>query len=178
MGTRNLFLTKERKECRLAEKPGRQRSIQGLTQREVAQEASIDDSTVQSYELWKDGLHDHFCKRDYPAIYPDYDPMKPDSGQRWISERFAYDLKDMRRIRGLNQEEIAEKMSLSLFTLCSYEQGKRMLSAKQMEALCEAPGITSTALKRHYFGSPNQAMRETQTAYRLGSSNAKLIPKA
>ncbi|HJI81360.1 MAG TPA: hypothetical protein OIM20_06510 [Eggerthellaceae bacterium] len=27
-----------------------------------------------------------------------------------------------------------------------------------MEALCEALGVTSTALTRHYFGSPNQAM--------------------
>lgn len=110
------------------------------------------------YEPWKDEFHDHFSKRDYPAVYPDYDPMKPDSGQRWISERFAAALKDMRRIRGLNQEELAEKAGLSLFTLRSYEQGKRMPRAKHMEALCEALGITSTALTRHYFGSPNQAM--------------------
>lgn len=27
-----------------------------------------------------------------------------------------------------------------------------------MEDLCEALGVTSTALTRHYFGSPNQAM--------------------
>ena len=33
-----------------------------------------------------------------------------------------------------------------------------MPRAKQMEALCEALGVTSTALTRHYFGSPNQAM--------------------
>ena len=84
--------------------------------------------------------------------------MKPDSGQRWISERFAAALKDMRRIRSLNQEELAEKAGLSLFTLRSYEQGKRMPRAKQMEALCEVLGVASTALTRHYFGSPNQAM--------------------
>lgn len=53
---------------------------------------------------------------------------------------------------------LAEKAGLSLFALRSYEQGKRMPRAKQMEALCEALGVTSTALTRHYFGSPNQAM--------------------
>lgn len=117
-----------------------------------------EDAFRDDYELWKDEFHDRFSKRDYPAVYPDYDPMKPDSGQRWISERFAAALKDMRRIHGLNQEELAEKAGLSLFTLRSYEQGKRMPRAKQMEALCEALDITSTALTRHYFGSPNQAM--------------------
>lgn len=252
MEMRNPLLPRERKEYRLAEKLRRLRSLRGLTQREVAQAASIDESTVRNYELarrmpkpehvrglaaalevmpealipfddaadhnelllmtveladaygfefgynddfayiaptrdffiqgigrwakayaamckneeafrddyelWKDEFHDHFSKRDYPAVYPDYDPMKPDSGQRWISERFAAALKDMRRIRGLNQEELAEKAGLSLFTLRSYEQGKRMPRAKQMEALCEALGVTGAALMRHYFGSPNQAM--------------------
>lgn len=249
---RNPLLPKERKEYRLAEKLRRLRALRGLTQKEVAQAAGIDESTVRNYELarrmpkpehvqglaaalevmpealtpfddaadhnelflmtveladaygfefgynddfayiaptrdffiqgigrwtkayaamckneeafrddyelWKDEFHDHFSKRDYPAVYPDYDPMKPDSGQHWISERFAAALKDMRRIRGLNQEELAEKAGLSLFTLRSYEQGKRLPRAKQMEALCEALGVTSTALTRHYFGSPNQAM--------------------
>lgn len=252
MEMRNPLLPRERKEYRLAEKLRRLRSLRGFTQREVAQAAGIDESTVRNYELarrmpkpehirglaaalevmpealipfddaadhnelfrmtveladaygfefgynddfayiaptrdffiqgigrwtkayaamckneeafrddyelWKDEFHDHFNKRDYPAVYPDYDPMKPDSGQRWISERFAAALKDMRRIRNLNQEELAEKAGLSLFTLRSYEQGKRMPRAKQMEALCEALGVTSTALARHYFGSPNQAM--------------------
>ncbi len=252
MEMRNPLLPKERKEYRLAEKLRRLRGLRGLTQKEVAQAASIDESTVRNYELarrmpkpehvrglaaalevmpealisfddaadqnelflmlveitdaygfefghngdfayiaptrdffiqgigrwakayeamrknegafrddyelWKDEFHDHFSKRDYPAVYPDYDPMKPDSGQRWTSERFASALKDMRRIRGLNQEELAEKAGLSLFTLRSYEQGKRMPRAKQMEALCEALSVTSTALTQHYFGSPNQAM--------------------
>ena len=252
MEMRNPLLPKERKEYRLAEKLRRLRSLRGLSQREVAQAAGIDESTVRNYELarrmpkpehvrglaaalevmpealipfddaadhnelflmtvemadaygfefgynddlayiaptrdffiqgigrwaktyeamcknegafrddyelWKDEFHDHFGKRDYPAVYPDYDPMKPDSGQRWISERFAAALKDMRRIRNLNQEELAEKAGLSLFTLRSYEQGKRMPRSRQMEALCEALGVTSTALSRHYFGSPNQAM--------------------
>lgn len=53
---------------------------------------------------------------------------------------------------------LAEKAGLSLFTLRSYEQGKRMPRAKQMEALCEALGVTGAALMRHYFGSPNQVM--------------------
>lgn len=252
MEMRNPLLPRERKEYRLAEKLRWLRSLRGLTQREVAQAAGIDESTVRNYELarrmpkpehvrglaaalevmpealipfdddtdhnelflmtveladaycfefgynddfayiaptrnffiqgierwakayeamrtneeafrddyelWKDEFHDHFSKRDYPAVYPNYDPMKPDSGQRWISEHFAAALKDIRRIRGLNQEELAEKAGLSLFTLRSYEQGKRMPRAKQMEALCEALGVTPTALTRHYFGSPNQAM--------------------
>lgn len=252
MEMRNPLLPKERKEYRLAEKLRRLRALRGLTQREVAQAAGIDESTVRNYELarrmpkpehvrglaaalevmpealipfddaadqnelflmlveiadaygfefgyngdfayiaptrdffiqgigrwakayeamrknegtfrddyelWKDEFHDHFGKRDYPAVYPDYDPMKPDSGQRWTSERFASALKDMRRIRGLNQKELAEKAGLSLFTLRSYEQGKRMPRSRQMEALCEALSVTPTALARHYFGSPNQAM--------------------
>lgn len=40
----------------------------------------------------------------------------------------------------------------------NYELARRIPRAKQMEALCEALGVTSTALTRHYFGSPNQAM--------------------
>lgn len=136
----------------------RLRSLRRLTQREVAHATGVDESTVHNHESRKDECRDHFSKRDYPAVYPDYDPMKPDSGQRWISERFAAALKDMRRIRDLNQEELAEKVGMSLFTLRSYEQGKRIPRAKQMEALCEALSVTSTALMRHYFGSPNQAM--------------------
>lgn len=60
--------------------------------------------------------------------------------------------------RERKEYRLAEKAGLSLFTLRSYEQGKRMPRAKQMETLCEALGVTSTALTRHYFGSPNQAM--------------------
>lgn len=249
MEMRNPLLPRGREEYRLAEKLRQLRSLRGLTQREVAQVAGIDESTVRNYELarrmpkpeqvrslaaalevmpealipfdpaadhnelflmtveladiygfefgynddfayiaptmdffiqgigrwakayeamcknegafrgdyelWKDEFHDHFSKRDYPAAYPDYDSNKPESGQRWMSESFAAALKDMRRIRSLNQEEIAEKAGLSLFTLRSYEQGKRIPRAKQMEALCEALGVTLTALTRHYFGSPN-----------------------
>lgn len=252
MEMRNPLPPRECKEYRLAEKLRWLRSLRGLTQREVAQAAGIDDSTVRNYELarrmpkpehirglaaalevmpealipfdntadhnelflmtveladaygfefgyngdfayiaptrdffiqgierwanaysamrkneeafrddyelWKDEFHDHFSKRDYPAVYPDYDPMNPDSRQRWISGRFSSALKDMRRIRGLNQEELSEKAGLSLFTLRSYEQGKRMPRAKQMEALCETLDVTSTALTRHYFGSPNQTI--------------------
>lgn len=60
--------------------------------------------------------------------------------------------------RERKEYRLAEKAGLSLFTLRSYEQGKRMPRAKQMETLCEALGVTLTALTRHYFGSPNQAM--------------------
>ena len=60
------------------------------------EEAFRDD-----YELWKDELRDHFSKRGYSAIYPDYDPMKPNSGQWWTSDRFAVVLRDIRRICGL-----------------------------------------------------------------------------
>lgn len=87
MEMRNPLLPKERKEYRLAEKLRRLRSLRGLTQREVAQAAGIDESIVRNYEL-----------------------------------------------------------------------ARRIPRAKQMEALCEALGVTSTALTRHYFGSPNQAM--------------------
>ena len=140
--------------------PTRDFFIQGIGRWAKAYEAMRKNEGTfrDDYELRKDEFHDHFSKRDYPAVYPDYDPMKPDSGQRWTSERFASALKDMRRIRGLNQEELAEKAGLSLFTLRSYEQGKRMPRSRQMEALCEALSVTSTALTRHYFGSPNQAM--------------------
>lgn len=58
--------------------------------------------------------------------------------------------------RERKEYRLAEKADLSLFTLRSYEQGKRMPRAKQMEALCEALSVTSAALMRHYFGS--QAM--------------------
>ena len=60
--------------------------------------------------------------------------------------------------RERKEYRLAEKAYLSLFTLRSYEQGKHMPHAKQMEDLCEALGVTSTALTRHYFSSPNKAM--------------------
>ena len=69
-----------------------------------------------------------------------------------------YDGIEFRGFAQSDVEELAEKAGLSLFTLRSYEQGKRMPRAKQMEALCEALGVTGAALTRHYFGSPNQAM--------------------
>ena len=51
MEMRNPLLPRERKEYRLAEKLRRLRSLRGLTQREVAQAAGIDESTVRNYEL-------------------------------------------------------------------------------------------------------------------------------
>lgn len=130
--------------------------IQGIGRWAKACEAmhKNEETLRDDYELWKDEFHDRFSKRDYLAVYPDYDPMKPDSGQQWISDRFSAAPKDMCRIRGLNQEELAEKAGSSLFTLRGYEQGKRMPCTKQLEALCEALDITSTALTKHYFGSP------------------------
>ena len=38
-------------------------------------------------------------------------------------------------------------MGLSLFTMRSYEYGKRMPCAKQMEALCGVLSVTTAALK-------------------------------
>lgn len=253
MEARNPFLPREHKEYRLAEKLRKLRTMRGLTQKEVAQIAGIDESTVRNYELarrtpkpehvrglanalevmpealvvfddyaginelflmtieladvysfefgydddcaymtptrgffiegisrwtlaytelcrneeafrddyelWKDEFHDHFNKADYPDVYPEYDPMKPDSEQRWTSDRFSTALKELRLICGLTQEELADRAGISLFTLRSYEQSKRKPRKKQMEALCDALGITEAALRKHYFGSPNQAMR-------------------
>lgn len=51
MEMRNPLLPRERKEYRLAEKLRRLRSLRGLTQKEVAQAAGIDESTVRNYEL-------------------------------------------------------------------------------------------------------------------------------
>ena len=249
---RNPFLPKDREEYRLAEKLRRLRAQRGLTQKEVAQIAGIDESTVRNYELarrvpdpeqirglatalevmpealalfndhasltelflmtveisrhygfefgyndnfayitptseffiegigrwakayeamckdaesfredyelWKDEFHGHFKKSDYPAVYPDYDPMKPEAEKDWVSKRFANALKDARRLSGMTQEELAEKAGISMFTLRSYEQGKRLPRDKQMKAICDALGITESALSRHYFSSPNQAM--------------------
>ena len=126
--------------------------------RAYAEMSRNEEAFREDYELWKDEFHGRFSKQDYPAVYPDYDPMRPDSKQRWLSDRFAAALKDMRRICGFKQEELAERADLNLFTLRSYEQGKRIPRAKQMEALCEALGITSTVLTKHYFGSPDQAI--------------------
>lgn len=117
------------------------------------EEAFRDD-----YELWKDEFHDHFSKADFPEICLEHDSMNPDFEQRWTSDRFAAALKEIRLICGLTQEELADRAGISLFTLRSYEQGKRMPRAKQMGALCSALGITDAALARHYFGSPNQTM--------------------
>ncbi|WP_368156325.1 helix-turn-helix domain-containing protein, partial [Collinsella aerofaciens] len=48
---RNPLLPRGREEYRLAEKLRQLRSLRGLTQREVAQVAGIDESTVRNYEL-------------------------------------------------------------------------------------------------------------------------------
>ena len=134
--------------------------IEGIGRWAKAYEAMCEheDSFREDYELWKDEFHGHFKKSDYPDIYPDYDPMKPDAEKDWVTIRFAAALKDARRLGGMTQEELAEKAGISMFTLRSYEQGKRLPRKKQMEAICDALGITECALSRHYFGSPNQAM--------------------
>lgn len=51
MEMRNSLLPRGREEYRLAEKLRQLRSLRGLTQREVAQVAGIDESTVRNYEL-------------------------------------------------------------------------------------------------------------------------------
>ena len=48
---RNPFLPKDREEYRLAEKLRRLRAQRGLTQKEVAQIANINESTVRNHEL-------------------------------------------------------------------------------------------------------------------------------
>lgn len=117
-----------------------------------------EDAFRDSYELWKGEFHDHFEKSDYPDIYPDYDPLDDDAAQRWMGEKFSDALKDARRFAGLTQEQLADESGISMFTLRSYEQGKRMPRKKQKEALCEALGLSDAGLEFHYFGSPNQAM--------------------
>ncbi len=134
--------------------------IEGIGRWAKAYEAMCEheDSFREDYELWKDEFHGHFKKSDFPDIYPEYDPVKPDAEKEWVSSHFAAALKDARRLSGMTQEELAEKAGISMFTLRSYEQGKRLPREKQMEAICDALGITECALSRHYFGSPNQAM--------------------
>lgn len=140
--------------------PTREFFIEGVGRWAKAYEAMCEheDSLREDYELWKDEFHGHFKKSDYLSVYPDYDPMKPDVEKEWVSSQFAAALKDARRLSGMTQEELAEEADVSMFTLRSYEQGKRLPREKQMEAICDALGITECALSRHYFGSPNQAM--------------------
>ena len=38
---------------------------------------------------------------------------------------FSKNLKEIRKLKGLTQEEFAEKLEISIFTLQGYEQGKR-----------------------------------------------------
>lgn len=140
--------------------PTREFFIEGIGRWAKTYEAMCKDeeSFREDYELWKDEFHGHFKKADYPAVYPYYDPMKLDSEKEWVSGHFAAALKGARRLSGMTQEELSEKAGISMFTLRSYEQGKRLPREKQMKAICEALGITECALNRHYFGSPNQAM--------------------
>lgn len=72
--------------------------------------------------------------------------------------RFAEKLRRLKSLRGLTQREVAQAAGIDESTVRNYELARRMPRAKQMEVLCEALGITSTALTQHYFGSPNQAM--------------------
>lgn len=72
--------------------------------------------------------------------------------------RLAEKLRRLRSLRGLTQREVVQAAGIDESTVRNYELARRMPRAKQMEALCEALGVTSTALTRHYFGSPNQAM--------------------
>lgn len=130
-----------------------QRWVQAYEQMAENEEAFRDD-----YELWKDEFREHFNRKEYSSIYPDYDPADPASRQKWELAKFARALKEERLYAGLTQEELAEKSGISMYTLRSYEQGKRMPKEKQMEALCDALGISKDALKYHYAGSPNQAM--------------------
>ena len=74
---------------------------------------------------------------------------------RRAKRAFGKSLKEMRPIRRLTQEKPANRAGISPFTLRSYEQGKRMPRARQMEALCGAPSITEAALAKNYFDSPN-----------------------
>ncbi len=117
-----------------------------------------EESFRDSYELWKDEFHDHFDKADFPDIYPDYDPLDNGAARRWTSNKLSAALKDARNSAGLTQEQLAEKSGISMFTLRSYEQGKRVPRQKQMEALSEALDLSVAGLDFHYYGSPNQAM--------------------
>lgn len=112
----------------------------------------------QNYELWKDEFHDHFNKGDYPDIYPAYDPVDLTAAQRWESDRFAAALKAEREAKGMTQADLAEASGVSMYTLRSYEQGKRMPREGQLDAIREALGLNGTSLTYRYLGSPNQAM--------------------
>lgn len=93
--------------------------VEGIERWAKAYEAMCEHEEVfrEGYELWKDEFHGHFKKSDYPSVYPDYDPMKPDVEKDWISSHFAATLKDARRLSSMTQEELADKADISMFTL-------------------------------------------------------------
>ena len=53
-------------------------------------------------------------------------------------------LKDYREKRKLSQEDLAEELKISVFTLRSYEQGKRRLSVEKAKELANKMGCKWT----------------------------------
>lgn len=48
---------------------------------------------------------------------------------------FSRNLKQIRRAKGLSQEEFAEKIEISIYTLQGYEQGKREPNLSTLEKI-------------------------------------------
>lgn len=111
----------------------------------------------ERYERWKDSYSDAFQEVDYPHIYPEFDPSSEDAAQRWRMAKLSESLTWLREARGMTQDDLSEASDISKFTIRSYEQEKRYPKDAQIDALAEALGVSSGALKSYYFGSPNHA---------------------
>ena len=53
-------------------------------------------------------------------------------------ERFAYNLKNIRKNKEMNQEDLALKCDVSKTTVTNWETGKMFPSANNIDAICKA----------------------------------------
>lgn len=63
-----------------------------------------------------------------------------------MSETFGNRLKQLRKSKGLNQTQLAEKIGVSLLTLFRWEKGERAPRVDEVKALAKALGVSEADL--------------------------------
>ena len=70
------------------------------------------------------------------------------SKQSSVTERFGQSLRDLRKERGLSQEDLAELCGLDRTYISGIERGLRNVARRNIEALAQALGVSLADLFR------------------------------
>ena len=118
----------------------------------------VDSPRYREYALWKYRFHDEFDCREFPSRFPGGDLGAFSSPQDWERAHLSDKLRRLRERAGMRQADLARESGVALFTIRSYEQGRRLPGRRHLVAIANAYGIEWESLAFVDFRTPNLAV--------------------